>query len=157
VICTIFDNILTRFGVPHGLILQSNNASNFIAKLPKLFCETFGVKQNFSSPYHPQPNSKVEQFGDSLNKAIRILATKQSDWSKHLQAIAMPHRASVTSSTGFSPYEIVFGQPMQLFIDHGLLSDKTNSPSLEAYMRYVAPKLTILHDLVMKNASESAA
>jgi hypothetical protein len=69
----------------------------------------------------------------------------------------MSHRSSATCSTGLSPYEVVFGQPMQLFIDHSLLSDKTDSPSLQAYIRDVEQKLTILHELAMQNATESAA
>jgi hypothetical protein len=40
---------------------------------------------------------------------------------------------------------------MQLFIDRALLSEQTDSPSLQAYMRDVAPKLTILQDLAMQN------
>jgi hypothetical protein len=64
----------------------------------------------------------------------------------------MSHRASVTSSTGFSPYEVFFGQPM----DRELLSHQTDSSSLQAYMRDIAPKLTILHDLATQNATESA-
>jgi hypothetical protein len=69
----------------------------------------------------------------------------------------MSHSASATCSTGMSPYEVVFDQPMQLFIDHNLLSDKTDAPSSQAYIRDVAPKLTILHELAMQNATESAA
>jgi hypothetical protein len=88
---------------------------------------------------------------------LRILATKQSDWSKRLQAIAMSHRATATCSTGLSPYEVAFGKPMHLFIDRGLLSEQIDSPSLQAYMRDVAPKLTILQDIVMQKATESAA
>jgi hypothetical protein len=130
VIRTLFYHNVTRYGVPFGMILQSDNASNFTAKLTKLFCDTIGAHQNFCTSYHPQPNSKVEKFGGSLNTAIRILKTNQSEWSRHLQAIAMSYRVSATCSTGMSPYEIVFGQPMQLFKDHNLLSDKTDALSL---------------------------
>jgi transposase InsO family protein/O-acetyl-ADP-ribose deacetylase (regulator of RNase III) len=153
----MFDHVISRFGVPHNLVLQSDNGSNFTAQLTKAFCETFGVKQKFSSPYHPEPNSKIEQFADSLHKAIRILTTKQADWSKHLQAIAMSHRAMTTTSTGFSPYEVAFGQPMQLFIDRSLLSENTDSPSLQVYMKEVAPKLTLLEQVASQNAVDSAA
>jgi transposase InsO family protein len=157
VVRTLFDNIVSRYGVPSQMVIQSDNGSAFIAKLTKLFCDTFGIHQNFSTPFHPQPNSKVENFGNSLNTAIRILTTSQSEWSQHLQTIAMSHRASATCSTGMSPYEIIYGQPMQLFIDHNLLSDKTDAPSLQAYMQEIKPKLTVLHQLAMENASDSAS
>jgi transposase InsO family protein len=157
VIRAMFDHVISRFGVPKNFVLQTDNGSAFIAQLTKAFCDTFGVKQSFSSPYHPQPNSKIEQFADTLHKSIRILTTNQADWSKHLQAIAMSHRAMTTSSTGFSPFEVAFGQPMQLFIDRALLSENTDSPSLRTYMQEVAPKLTLLEQIASENSENSAA
>lgn len=59
IVHAIFDNIIARFGLSNSMVLQSDSASNFTTQLTKAFCETFGVKQNFSAPYHPQPNSKV--------------------------------------------------------------------------------------------------
>jgi O-acetyl-ADP-ribose deacetylase (regulator of RNase III) len=122
-----------------------------------MFCRSFGIKNYFSTPFHPSPNSRCEQFGESLNKALRILTTEQKDWSRHLQAVAMSHRASSTSSMHLSPFEVLHAQPMQLFVDHGLMSEQSDSPSMQAYMRDVAPKLRILHQLAMQNSEASAA
>jgi O-acetyl-ADP-ribose deacetylase (regulator of RNase III)/transposase InsO family protein len=152
-----FDNVVARYGVPKGITLQSDNGAAFIAKVSKMFAQTFGIRRNFSSPHHPCVNSRCEQFGDSLNKALRILTTEQNNWSSHLQAVAMAHRGSATINLQLSPFEVLYGRPMTMFLDAGLLAETEDSPSLTAYRKEVAPKLEILHDLAMQNAAESAS
>jgi O-acetyl-ADP-ribose deacetylase (regulator of RNase III) len=111
----------------------------------------------FSSPQHQSVNSRCEQFGDSLNKALRILTTEQKNWSSHLQVIAMSHRGSATTNLQLSPFEVLYGRPMIMFCDAGLLAETADSPSLTAYRNEVAPKLETLHELAMQNAAESAS
>jgi hypothetical protein len=153
----LFDNVVARYGVPKGISLQSDNGSGFIAKVSKMFTQSFGIRRTFSSPQHQSVNSRCEQFGDSLNKALRILTTEQKNWSSHLQAIAMSHRGSATTNLQVSPFEVLYGRPMIMFCDASLLAETDDSPSLTAYRKEVAPKLEILHELAMQNAAESAS
>jgi transposase InsO family protein len=150
----LFDNVVARYGVPKGISLQSDNGSGFIAKLSKMFTQSFGIRRTFSSPQHQSVNSRCEQFGDSLNKALRTLTTEQKNWSSHLQAIAMSHRVSATTNLQLSPFEVLYGRPMIMFCNASLLAENDDSPSLTAYRKEVAPKLEILHDLAMQNAAE---
>jgi hypothetical protein len=69
----------------------------------------------------------------------------------------MSHRASSTSRIHLSPFEALRAQPMQLFVDHSLVSEQSDLPSKQAYVRDVAPKLRILHQLAMQNSEASAA
>jgi O-acetyl-ADP-ribose deacetylase (regulator of RNase III) len=121
-----------------------------------MFSQTFGIRRLFSSPQHHSVNSRCEQFGDSLNKALRILTTEQKNRSSHLQAIAMSHRGSATTNLQLSPFEVLHGRPMVMFCDASLLTETADSPSLTAYRKEVAPKLEILHEIAMQNADESA-
>jgi hypothetical protein len=121
------------------------------------FCQTFGIRRTLSSPQHPSVNSRCEQFGDSINKTLHILTTEQKNWSSHLQAIAMSHRGSATTNLQLSPFEVICGRPMVMFCDASLLTDTSDSPSLTAYRKEVAPKLEILHEIAMQNAAESAS
>ena len=49
-----------RTGVPEKLL--SDNASNFMSKVMKQYCETTGIKQLKISLYHPQTNGMVESL-----------------------------------------------------------------------------------------------
>jgi hypothetical protein len=46
---------------------------------------------------------------------------------------------------------------MVMFCDASLLTDTSDSPSLTAYRKEVAPELEILHEIAMQNAAESAS
>jgi hypothetical protein len=52
------------------------------------------------------------------------LVSDQKDWSKHLQAVAMAYRASLTTSLRLSPHEIVFGRKINFGIDWNLLTEE---------------------------------
>ena len=57
VVRALFDNVISRFGLPRGISLLTDNGSGFIARLATKFCQVFGIKQFFTTPYHAQTNS----------------------------------------------------------------------------------------------------
>ena len=149
VVQTLFDSVISRYGWPKEIALQTDNGSGFVARLTSLFCKTFNIKQHFSTAYHPQSQSKVEAFADTIHKSLRVLCAKQSDWSKHLSAVAMSYRASATTSLGF-------GRPFKFAIDQSLSTPEALASNPEAYATEIKPKLDILSQLAMQNARESA-
>jgi hypothetical protein len=54
VVRALFDNIVARYGVANGLSVLPYNGSAFISKLAKLTRHNFGIRQYFTTPYHPQ-------------------------------------------------------------------------------------------------------
>jgi hypothetical protein len=153
VIEALYNNIITRFGVPRGLSFQFDSANYFRSKLNRFFCNTFGVTQTFSVPYRPQANSKVELLATTLNQSLRILCKKQTDWSMHLQAVAWSIRAS-DNSLGLSPFEIMFGRKMELPIDVALTPEQMLSHTDE-YIKYISPKIEIFNQLAEQNAGDN--
>jgi O-acetyl-ADP-ribose deacetylase (regulator of RNase III) len=155
-VTAIFDNIIARYGLPKEISILSDNAAAFTSRLTAAFCKTFGIKQLFSSPQHSTINHRVDKFDDTLNKTLRALCEKQSDWSRHLQSVAMSYRSTETTATGLSPYHILFGRPFPLIIDRALMIDElVGTP--EAYAADIRPKLEVLRQVAMTNATESAA
>jgi hypothetical protein len=69
----------------------------------------------------------------------------------------MAYRASATTNTGLSPYEVMFGRPMRLAIDWSLSTPELTTPSAVQYAREIGPKLEVLHQIAMTNAEGSAA
>jgi transposase InsO family protein len=67
VVRALFDNVVSRFGVPRGFSLLSDNGSAFISELTSLFCKTFRVRQNL--PHH---TSRRQTYG---RKSLRIPCT----------------------------------------------------------------------------------
>lgn len=157
VVSAIFDNIVTRFGVPRNLTLQSDNGSGFIAQLSRLFCKTFGIKQYFTSPYNAQANSRVESWADTIHKSLRTMCDEQTDWVKHLQSVAWAYRGSATTSSKLSPFEVIFGRTMDMPIDVAIGIPELPINSVEAFSKEIGPKLEILHRIAQQNVSDNAA
>ena len=60
----IWENIVTRFGVPHSLILD--NGLQFDSKSFRRNCGELGITYRYSTPAYPQGNGQVE----AINKVI---------------------------------------------------------------------------------------
>ena len=156
VVRALFDNVVARYGVPIGLSVLSDNGSAFIAQLTKLFCQTFGIRQHFTTPYHAQSNSRAEEIADTIHASLRAICDKQADWAKHLQAIAMVYRATPTSNISLSPHEVVFGTQMRLDFDPTAPELDLSLSSAQQYAREIRPKLEIIRSLAMQNVEDSA-
>jgi O-acetyl-ADP-ribose deacetylase (regulator of RNase III) len=152
-----FDHVIARHGCPYGIVLRTDNGSAFISQVSKAFCESFGIKQVFSSPYHHTSIARAEQSFATVNNALKILCKDQRHWSRHLQAIAMGLRCTASSVSALSPFEIQFGRKMPLAIDIALMNEPPRIPSVEYYVADIKPKLAILNEIAMQCSAENAA
>jgi O-acetyl-ADP-ribose deacetylase (regulator of RNase III)/transposase InsO family protein len=152
----LYDNIISRFGLPRSLAVVSDNGSAFTSNLAAAFTKTYGISQHFTTPYHKQANSRAEQFGQTIHQSLRVLCSKQADWSKHLQAVAMFYRYAPTSNLALSPFETIFGRPMIQNLDWELATEEATVMGPEEYAKDIRPKLAILHQLAAQNARDSA-
>jgi O-acetyl-ADP-ribose deacetylase (regulator of RNase III)/transposase InsO family protein len=152
-----FDAIIARHGVPLGLCLRSDLGAGFISRLTQDFCKAYAVTQIHSTPYHHQPLSRAEQCAQSIYNSLRILCKNQREWSSHLQAVAMGLRCTPTTSSGLSPYQILYGKPMPLPWDIALMETPPTITSLEAYTEDIRQKIEIFQATAVQNATDSAA
>jgi transposase InsO family protein len=152
----LFNNVVSRFGLPRSISVVSDNESGFTSALAETFAKTYGIKQCFTSPYHKQANSRAEHFGETIHKSLKILCEQQADWSKHLQAVAMYYRYSPTTNLGLSPFEIIYGRTVIQNLDWDLVASEPSvlGPQQCAYEK--RPKLAVLHQIVLANARDSA-
>jgi hypothetical protein len=109
VIKFLFTDIFNRFGMPRELITDGGppfSSHGFQATLQK-----YHIQQRMTTPYHPQANGQVE----STNKVIEAILTKtvkesRKDWSNRLLEALWAYKTTWRNTTGFSPYELVYGK-----------------------------------------------
>ena len=98
-------------------------------------CRILKIKHIKTSGYQPQGNC-VERFHRFLNAALTIYCHEfRSSWEDALDPILFALRASVSASTGYSPFYLVYGRDAPLPLDSifGLEHD-TTPVSLPAYV-----------------------
>ena len=93
-------------------------------------CRILQIPKSRTAPYHPQSDGLVEVFNRTL---INMLATTVGDhpreWECHLSKLCVVYNISVHSSTGFTPFYMMFGWQAKLPIDviYGIPSPASDS------------------------------
>ncbi len=68
----IYQKIICEYGCPK--VLQSDRETHFVNRVIEDLTEKFKIKHRLSSPYHPQTNSLVERFNQTLCEKLAKLA-----------------------------------------------------------------------------------
>ena len=67
-----------------------------------------GIKQYRSSAYHPESQSALERFHQTLKNMKRSYCyDTEKDWDEGIHLLLFAVRESVQESLGFSPFELV--------------------------------------------------
>ena len=107
--------IVCRYGIPERII--TDNARNFNNKAMTEFCKLFKIHHHNSSPYRPQMNGAVEAANRNLKKIIQKMAITYKDWHEMLPYALHGYRTSVRTSTGATPFSLVYGMEAVLPIE----------------------------------------
>jgi transposase InsO family protein len=104
-----WQNIVCRFGVPKAITVD--NGKQFDAEAFREFCEQIGTKIHFASVRHPESNGLVEITNDIIMTGIMKLIFNQprGKWPDELIKVVWSHNTTISRSTGFTPFKLLFG------------------------------------------------
>ena len=151
-------NFFSKVGFPEEIV--HDGATNFVSKLMTELWERCGVKQCKCSPYHPMSNGLVERENATLKHMLQTLVQDhQKIWDKYLPYLMFACREAVHESTGFSPFELVFGRQVRgpLHIIKEIWESPNNNSALpDNVIMYMQRLQNQLHDTI-KLANENLA
>lgn len=150
----LFNEIICRWGSPRCII--SDRGANFMSKLVQALCELCDVTRHYTSSYHPQTNAACERMNSYIIQSLRSYCNKeQTDWPDFIPPIMMAYRSTpATQSTQFSPFEILFGQPMRLPIDVSLIPKQTMPRETKQHVNELVNRLKLYREVAAKNQKE---
>jgi hypothetical protein len=104
-----WQNIVCRFGVQKAITVD--NGTQFEAEAFKEFCEQIGTKIHFASVRHPESNGLVERANGIIMTGIMKLIFNQprGKWPDELIKLVWSHNKTISMSTGFTPFKLLFG------------------------------------------------
>jgi hypothetical protein len=69
-----------------------------------------GLRHENSTPYYPQANGQVEAINKVLVTMLRrMIGIHKTNWHTMLFSALWAYRTTVKTSTGFSPFQLVYG------------------------------------------------
>ncbi len=102
--------VILRFGIP--MTIESDNGTPFTSKVTKLLVKALSIDWHYNIPYHPQSSGVVERthrtIKDKITKACMETSRK---WPDVLPAVLAEIRMTPSSTTKYSPFEILMGRP----------------------------------------------
>jgi hypothetical protein len=104
----LFNHIITRFGIPHAIV--TDHGAHFKNQMMSELHVKLGFRHENSSPYYPQANGQVEAINKVLKTMIqRMVGENKTSWHLQLFSALWAYRTSVKTSTGFTPFQLVYG------------------------------------------------
>ncbi|XP_052305631.1 uncharacterized protein LOC112325327 [Populus trichocarpa] len=100
-------DLICRYGPPEKIV--TDNAQNFNGKMIVELCTKWKIKHSNSSPYRPKMNGAVEAANKNIKKIIQKMVVTYKDWHEMLPFALHAYRTTVRTSTGTTPYSLVYG------------------------------------------------
>ena len=104
-----------RYGLPKRII--SDNGLNLNNDMVTEVCTQFMIKHHNSVPYRPKMNGAVEATNKNVKKIIAKAIETYKDWHEKLSFALHAYRTRVRTSTGATPYSLVYGMKVVLPIE----------------------------------------
>jgi transposase InsO family protein len=136
-------DIIARYGVPESII--TDNGTNLNNKSMTGLCQQFHINHRNSTPYRPQMNGAVEAANKNIKKIIEKMTTTYKDWHEMLPFALMAYRTSIRTSTGATPYSLVYGTEAVLPVEVEIPSFRILSETQLAESDWVRKRLDQLN------------
>jgi transposase InsO family protein len=144
-----FDNVFRQHGLPRAIV--SDRDSKFTSKFWNALHNLCGTKLSMSTAYHPQSDGLVERANRTVEEALRIYVNhRQDNWDECLTAIEFALNNAPQKSTGYSPFELTYGQAPLV---PGLLLNKrpadSNAPAANDFIDKMKALSQLAHRTVI--------
>ena len=153
-------DIYSRVGIPREVL--TDRGSQFTSDLMREVSRLLSIRQMTTTPYHPACNGLVERFNGTLKSMLRKMCEEQpKDWDRYINPLLFAYREAVQESTGFSPFELLFGRVVRgpLGILRELWTGDVVEPDTKTTYQYVLDlkdRLEATCQVVQENLSKSA-
>ena len=110
-----------------------------------------GVKLLMSMAFHPQTDGASEHAIRTTAQVLQAMAQpNQHDWAEKIPMVKYALNSSISSSTGFAPFELNYGHMLEMMshVDKGRTS---SPPEVETFVQQALENLVMAHDAIIES------
>jgi transposase InsO family protein len=94
--------------------IEVDRGSQFTSEMMAEVNRLLRIRSSTSAPYHAMGNGIIENFNKTLKNALKKMAIERvRDWDRYLVPLLFALRDAPQSSTGFSPFELLYGRSVR--------------------------------------------
>ena len=145
-----------RFGIPRRI--HSDQGRNFETAVVRELCGLYNISKSRTTPYHPEGNAQCERYNRTMHNILRTLTPQQKrKWPDYLPELVYVYNSTIHSSTGYTPYFLLFGRDPTLPIDHLLgLRDTPETNTVDEYLDKHKKRLLEAMESAKQNLEKNA-
>ena len=119
----LVEHVISCHGVPSELL--SDRGTAFLSRLMLDVYKLMGIRKSNTTAYHPQTDGLVERFHCTLTDMLTKSAQQGGkDWDLRLPYVLFAYPSSPHTSTGESPFYLLYGRDTYLTSDSVLNAPK---------------------------------
>ncbi len=143
-------SMISRVGIPKEILTDQGTA--FMSRTIRELYGLLGIKSVRTSVYHPQTDGLVERFNRTLKTMIRKFVHEDAkNWDKWLEPLLFAVREVPQASTGFSPFELLYGRQPRGVLDVLRETWEEGPSESKNEIQHVLDLRTKLHTLVVRS------
>lgn len=105
--------------------------------------------------FHPQSNGRLERVHATLAKMLSHFVNRhQTDWDEYLPYVTMAYNSQHHESTGYSPFELLFGRKMDAPLE-GDLKITDSVQIFDNHIEALRSRLQELHELTSQHKTKA--
>ena len=148
--------LFSRVRIPEEIL--TDQGANFMSTMLNEVYHTLQITRIRTTPYHPQTDGLVERFNGTLKSMLRKFTSQnQKDWDEYLPYLLFSYREAPQETTGFSPFELLYGHrvrgPLDVLRD-SWTGERSEEIPVAAHVIRMRDQLQEMTDLVQEKAVE---
>jgi Integrase zinc binding domain len=134
-------------GVPDSIV--SDRDTKFTSIFWRELQRIMGVKLLMSTAFHPQMDGATERVNRSIGQILHtVVQSDQQDWAQKCPMVEFTLNSNVSSTTGFTPFELNSGYMPRIGIP---LANDTKFTGVRQFVQQARTNLLAAHDVIVEN------
>ena len=150
-------DLFSHMGVLDEIL--TDQGTNFMSSLLEEVYYLLHIKRIRTTPYHPQTDGLVKRFNGTLKGMLqKFVSRNQKDWDQYLPYLLFAYREVPQETTGFSPFELLFGRRVRGPLDvlkEVWTGDRGTAVPVATHVVEIRERLAEMTQLVSENAAKS--